>query len=86
MMGWRREGSVRCSDAVYGDIATQRSRKIALFNNGRDPLAPDESLVEMDLGKGQAHLVRVLKYWRASRPYPTPPADALLDAARARLP
>jgi len=52
---------MRCSDAVCGDAATQRSREIALFNNGRDPLAPDESLVEMDLGKGQAHLVRVLE-------------------------
>jgi len=59
---------------------------IALFTNGRDPLTPDESIVGLSLGKGQAHLVRALEILARIAAVPDVQTGALLEAARARLP
>jgi len=59
---------------------------IALFTNGRDPLTPDEHIVGLSLGKGQAHLVRALEILARIAAVPDVQTGALLEAARARLP
>ncbi len=61
-------------------------QELALFSNGRDPLAPDEGIVGLGLGKGQAHLVRVLEVLARVTAVPDAQPGALLEAARARLP
>ncbi len=64
----------------------QARQEIALFSNGRDPLAPEEGIIGLGLGKGQAHLVRVLEVLARIAAVPDAPTGALLEAARARLP
>ncbi len=61
-------------------------QEIALFTNGRDPLASDERIVGLGLGKGQAHLVRVLEALARVAAVWDAPAGPLLETARARLP
>ena len=72
-------------------------QEIALFTNGHDPLATEDGTAGLAMGKGQAHLVRMLEL--LARIESTPGSErsegadpagartrAMLDAARAHLP
>lgn len=71
-------------------------QEIALFTNGHDPLAAEEGIAGLAMGKGQAHLVRLLELLAriestpgSERSSPDPAGArtrAMLDAARAHLP
>lgn len=71
-------------------------QEIALFTNGRDPLSAQDGIAGLALGKGHAHLVRILELLariesdRGGAPVEerpqSPRSDGMLDAVRTRLP
>jgi uncharacterized protein (DUF58 family) len=68
-------------------VALGRARQeIALYTNGRDPLAADGGIVGLTLGRGQAHLVRILELLARVKAVPEASSGELRETARTRLP
>ena len=61
-------------------------QELALFTNGRDPLAEETGVTGLAMGKGQGHLVRVLELLARIEAVREAPTAALLHTARTRLP
>jgi uncharacterized protein (DUF58 family) len=61
-------------------------QEIALYTNGQDPLAAEAGISGFAMGKGQAHLVRILELLARVQAVPEAPFDALLATARTHLP
>ncbi len=86
---WQGPVATELGVVVAASLATALGgarQEIALFTNGRDPLAEEESVSGLALGKGQGHLVRVLELLARVEAVREASATALLHAARTRLP
>ncbi len=64
----------------------QARQEIALYTNGHDPLSADGGIIGLTLGRGQAHLVRILELLARIKAVPDASSGELRETARTRLP